>query len=183
MTAGVGQTCGSSGRCPAFGASQTFATGTRTVAEGACATLALASSSERTSVATTRRRLKAAAVAADGQPVRLALLVGLVALLAAGAASAATPAAYRTHVNGICRGYTPTAKKLETAMTQAAAKKDYRAYGIALGELLILNLAQDQRIEAVAVPAGTERADDADPRAAEEDRHAYPPGAAASPAG
>src|SRR5581483_2127686 len=32
VTTGVGQTAGSSGRCPAFGAAQTFATGTRTVA-------------------------------------------------------------------------------------------------------------------------------------------------------
>ena len=79
-------------------------------------------------------------------------LVSLVALLGATAAFAATPAAYRAQVNGICRGYTPTGKKLETAMKQAAAKKDYRAYGVALGELLILNLSQDRRIEAVAVP-------------------------------
>jgi hypothetical protein len=84
--------------------------------------------------------------------MRVVALAALVALLAAGAASAATPAAYRAHVNGICRGYTPTVKKLETVMTQAAAKKDYRTYGIALGELLILNLTQDGRVEAVAVP-------------------------------
>src|SRR5260221_14685504 len=87
-----------------------------------------------------------------GSAVRIVILVGLIALLAVGAASAATPAAYRAHVNGICRGYTPAVKKLETTMTQAAAKKDYRSYGIALGELLILDLTQDGRVEAVAVP-------------------------------
>ena len=80
-------------------------------------------------------------------------LVVLIALLAVGAASAATPAAYRAQVNGICRGYTPTVKKLETAMDQAAAKKDYHGYGVALGQLLILDLTQDRRVEAVAVPS------------------------------
>ncbi len=156
MTAGVGQTCGSSGRCPAFGASQTFATGTRTEADPLCAKLALTSRNESAKVASTRRRLKAPAAAADQAAVRLALLVALVALLAAGAASAATPAAYRAQVNGICRTYTPTVKKLGAQMRQAAAAKDYRSYGIALGELLILNLTQDRRVEAVAVPPALE---------------------------
>jgi len=89
--------------------------------------------------------------------VRVALLVSLVALLGgallgATTASAATPTAYRAQVNRICRGYTPTGQKIETAMKQALAKKDYRAYGVALGELLILNLGQDRKIEAVPVP-------------------------------
>jgi len=85
--------------------------------------------------------------------VKAVVLVSLVALLGATAAFAGTPAAYRAQVNGICRGDTPTGKKIETAMKQAEAKKDYHAYGVALGELLILNLSQDRRIEAVAVPA------------------------------
>lgn len=85
--------------------------------------------------------------------MKVVVLVSLLALLCAGAASAATPAAYRTQVNGICRGYTPTAKKIETAMKRGAAKKDYHAYGVALGELMILNLTQDRRIEAVRVPS------------------------------
>ena len=87
-----------------------------------------------------------------GRAVRVVVLVSLVALLGATAASAATPAAYRAQVNSICRGYTPTGMKIETAMKQAIAKKDYRAYGVALGELLILNLSQDRKIEAVPVP-------------------------------
>jgi hypothetical protein len=37
-------------------------------------------------------------------------------------------------------------------MKQAIARKDYQAYGVALGELLILNLSQDRKIEAVPVP-------------------------------
>jgi hypothetical protein len=88
-----------------------------------------------------------------GAGLRTFALIGLIALLAVGAASAATPAAYRAQLNGICRGYTPTVKKLETAMNQAAAKKDYHAYGVALGELLILDLTQDRRVETVAVPS------------------------------
>jgi hypothetical protein len=92
-----------------------------------------------------------------GRAVRVAVLVSLVALLGVGllgatTASAATPAAYRAQVNRICRGYTPTGKKIETAMKAALAKKDYRAYGVALGELLILNLSQDRKIEVVPVP-------------------------------
>ena len=92
-----------------------------------------------------------------GRAVRFAALVSLVALLGvallgATTASAATPAAYRAQVNRICRGYTPTGKKIETAMKAALARKDYRAYGVALGELLILNLSQDRKIEAVPVP-------------------------------
>jgi hypothetical protein len=87
-----------------------------------------------------------------GSGVKAVVVVTMIALLAAGAATAATPASYRSEVNGICRSNTPTGKKIEHAMKQAAAKKDYRAYGVALGKLLILNLNQDRRIEAVPVP-------------------------------
>jgi hypothetical protein len=84
--------------------------------------------------------------------VKAVALAIMIALLAAAAADAASPAAYRARVNGICRSNTPTGKKIEHAMKQAAAKKDYHAYGVALGRLLILNLKQDRRIEAVPVP-------------------------------
>jgi hypothetical protein len=87
-----------------------------------------------------------------GFVVKAVVLVAVVGILASAPASAATPGAYRAQVNAICRSYTPTGKKIETALRQAEAKKDYRAYGIALGELLILNLTQEQKIEAVAVP-------------------------------
>jgi len=84
---------------------------------------------------------------------KLIVLVGAVALLAATTtATAATPAQYRARVNGICRGYTPTGKMLETEMTRAQKANDYVAWGVALGKLLVLNLAQDSRIEAVPVP-------------------------------
>jgi hypothetical protein len=84
--------------------------------------------------------------------MRTLVLIGLMALLAAGAATAATPAAYRTNVNTICRGYTPAGKKLEAQMKAAQAANDPVAYGVALGRLLVLSLVQDTRIEAVPVP-------------------------------
>ena len=55
-------------------------------------------------------------------------------------------------MNTICRGYTPVGKKLETEMKAAQAANDPVAYGVALGRLLVLSLAQDTRIEAVPVP-------------------------------
>jgi hypothetical protein len=85
--------------------------------------------------------------------MKILALVFLTVLLAAGAADAATPAAYRANVNGICRGYTPTGKSLEAQMKKAQAAKDYVAWGVALGRLLLLDLEQDRRIEAVPVPA------------------------------
>jgi predicted ATP-grasp superfamily ATP-dependent carboligase len=80
----------------------------------------------------------------------LTLLVGL---LACGAATAATPAQYRTHLNAICRSYTPKLKQLGNAMTKAQQANDPKAYGIALGKSLVLVLAQDLQLEHVAVPA------------------------------
>ena len=85
--------------------------------------------------------------------MRIALAGALVlALLAAAVARAATPAQYRVKLNGICRGYTPTFKKLETALQQAQTKKDGYGYGVALGKLIGLGLRQDRQLEAVPVP-------------------------------
>jgi hypothetical protein len=84
--------------------------------------------------------------------VTTVVLAALV-LAAAGAASAATPAAYRTKVNGICRSYTPKFKTVEAQMRKAEAAKDYTGYGVALGKMLVLGLNQDLRVEAVPVPA------------------------------
>jgi hypothetical protein len=84
--------------------------------------------------------------------MKLVALVSLIALLAAAAASAATPAQYRARVNAICRSYTPTGKILEADLARAQKANDYVAWGVALGKLLVLNLAQDSRIEAVTVP-------------------------------
>src|SRR5580765_3488776 len=66
VSAAVGHTCGSSGRWPAFGASQTFATETRTVAASGCAGAAAASNNVSASVTSTVQRLKTSRAAADG---------------------------------------------------------------------------------------------------------------------
>ena len=86
--------------------------------------------------------------------MKLFAAFSLVVLLAVtvATATAATPTQYRVRVNGICRSYTPTGKVLEAQMTKAENAKDYVAWGVALGKLLVLNLAQDSRIEAVPVP-------------------------------
>jgi hypothetical protein len=92
---------------------------------------------------------------ADDNPMRTAaaLAVAAVVLALASAASAATPTAYRAQVNAICRGYTPAVKKLARQLDAATKARDAQAYGVALGKLLVLQLAEDRRIEAVPVPA------------------------------
>jgi hypothetical protein len=88
--------------------------------------------------------------------MRVVLPLGVVTLLAAvcvTTASAATPAAYRTKVNGICRSYTPKLKQIDAQMSTAQTKNDFVAFGVALGKLLTLSLQQDAKIEAVPVPA------------------------------
>jgi hypothetical protein len=84
---------------------------------------------------------------------RALALAFVVGLLTCGAATAATPAQYRAHLNAICRGYTPKLKQLGNAMTKAQQANDAKAYGIALGKSLVLALAQEQQLEHVAVPA------------------------------
>jgi hypothetical protein len=89
------------------------------------------------------------------------LIVSACALLtcvsATAAGSATTPATYRAQVNGICRTYTPFIKREEAAATAAQAAKNMPALGVALGHIQRLALAQDQHIEAVAVPAALHR--------------------------
>ena len=83
-----------------------------------------------------------------------ALLAACVAALTVlASATAATPAAYRAQVNGICAPYTPTVKTLLRQLDAAGKTKDSQAYGIALGKLIVLQLTEDRKIEAVPVPA------------------------------
>jgi hypothetical protein len=85
---------------------------------------------------------------------RLAVIAfALVALVAAAAATAATPTQYRAQVNALCRSYTPKMKVQEAAMSRAGTNNEPQAYGVALGKLLVLQLAEDKRIEATPVPA------------------------------
>ena len=84
---------------------------------------------------------------------RLLALATLAALVLAAAAAAATPAQYRAKVNGICRGYTPTFKKLEAKMAAAQKSGDNQSYAVALGQLLVNGLMQDTKVEAVPIPS------------------------------
>jgi hypothetical protein len=65
--------------------------------------------------------------------------------------------AYRVRLNGICRAFTPTLKKLEA--DAAAAKRAGNADRIAydLGYAIALGLREDVALEAVPVPAVMQR--------------------------
>ena len=89
------------------------------------------------------------------QGVKVAALLAacVAALTVLASATAATPAAYRAHVNAICAPYTPTVKTYLRQLDAAEKAKDGQAYGVALGKLIVLQLTEDQKIEAVPVPA------------------------------
>jgi hypothetical protein len=85
---------------------------------------------------------------------RVVLLTIVAALVTAGTAAAAlTPAQYRAKLNTVCRGYTPKMKRQESAMAAAQKAGKPQAYGVALGKLLVLALAEDLQIETTPVPA------------------------------
>jgi hypothetical protein len=88
--------------------------------------------------------------------VKILALAALLVLLASAAARAANPAAYRVHVNWICRGYAPAGKQLEAHMRRAQRTGDYAGWTAALASALRLDLEQDARIETVPVPATLE---------------------------
>ena len=75
--------------------------------------------------------------------LRLALLATFVALLAATAASAATPAQYKSKLNAICRSYTPKLHQIEAETNPTQS----------LIDLLRVGLKQDKAVEAQPVPA------------------------------
>jgi len=86
---------------------------------------------------------------------RISVLAAAAALgLAATAAAAApTPAAYRSHVNAMCRSYTPSLRKAKADLVRAQKANDANGMGVAIGKLLALGLAEDAKIEAAPVPA------------------------------
>ena len=90
-------------------------------------------------------------------PRLLALAAGLVsAFVLAGSAAAGaaqTPSAYRASLNSLCRANTVKIKALASAMKRAQQANDPTAYGVALGQVLVITLRQDGRIRATAVPA------------------------------
>jgi hypothetical protein len=78
--------------------------------------------------------------------------VALGVMAAPADASAPAPASYRAYVNSVCRFYTPRFKLLDKQMTAAHKANDSEAVGRALGMELILQLAQDRRIEMTPIP-------------------------------
>jgi hypothetical protein len=92
---------------------------------------------------------------AEASSVKVAALLAacVAALTVLASATAATPAAYRAQVNRICAGYTPTVKQLSRQLAAAEQAQDGQAYGIALGKLIVLQLTEDRKVEAVPVPA------------------------------
>jgi hypothetical protein len=94
----------------------------------------------------------------DPARARLALPVAVVAcaaalLVTAAQASAASPAAYRAHVNAFCRGLTPRFRTFEANITAAQTTRNDTAYHAAVGKLMALSLQEDTGIESVAIPA------------------------------
>ncbi len=82
----------------------------------------------------------------------IAALAGLV--LAAGAAAATpSPAAYRAQMNAMCRSYTPAMMKAKANLSKAQKANDAHGMGVAIGQLLLLGLAEDAKIESTPVPA------------------------------
>ena len=81
-----------------------------------------------------------------------AILAAALAIVAPSAATAQTPASYRTQLNRLCRGYTPKFRADQKAMQTAVKTQDWKAFGFALGHYLGLALAQDQQIERTAGP-------------------------------
>jgi hypothetical protein len=72
--------------------------------------------------------------------------------VSAGLASSAQAAAYRNHVNSICRSYTPTLKKIQADATAAKKAGNHRQISYDLGLSLALTLHEDAAIEHVPVP-------------------------------
>ena len=85
----------------------------------------------------------------------LGLVTAAAALAATLGATAADAnfAAYRTHVNAICRSYTPTFKRLEADMAKTKRAGNLQRYAYDFGTILGLTLAQGVRVEKTPVPA------------------------------
>lgn len=87
--------------------------------------------------------------------IRAVVSLALAAAIATGTAAAADAnfAAYRAHVNGICRSYTPKLKRLEADMTKAKRAGDPQRLASDFGAILGMSLAQGAKIERTPVPA------------------------------
>ena len=88
---------------------------------------------------------------------RARICLGLISASLVGATGAAAAdanfSAYRAHVNGICRSYTPKFKSLEADMAKAQHAGNAHRYAYDFGAILGLTLAQGVRVEKTPVPA------------------------------
>jgi hypothetical protein len=96
-------------------------------------------------------------VLSSGRTSLQSRLIAIVAsaglVLAAGAAAATpSPAAYRSHLNAMCRSYTPLLEKANANAKKAQKANDARGFGIAIGEILGLGLSEDGKVEAAPLP-------------------------------
>jgi hypothetical protein len=86
---------------------------------------------------------------------RVLPLALLVVVFQAGASAAAVSSAqaYRERLNGVCRGYTPTLKRVEADALRARKAGNGNRVFFDLGLSVELALREDAAIEAVPVPA------------------------------
>src|SRR5438132_13633891 len=89
------------------------------------------------------------------KPARARICLGLisVALVAAAGAAAADVnfAAYKAHVNGICRSYTPKFKRLEADLAQAQRAGNSQSYAYGFRTILGLTLTQNVRVKTTPI--------------------------------
>ena len=114
--------------------------------------------------------MRRAARCAEAHGVKVAALLAacVAALTVLASATAATPAAYRAQVNGICAPLHPDGEDSSHGSSPLPRRrKDGQAYGIALGKLIVLQLTEDRKVEAVPVPAALRVSDDSHPDADE----------------
>jgi uncharacterized protein (DUF1501 family) len=87
--------------------------------------------------------------------MKLAFTVALAAAVLgvmAAAATAASPAKYRTTMNAICRVYGPKLVAQQENMAHASVAQKTAKFEIALRKYLALSLRQNHQLEAVRVP-------------------------------
>lgn len=75
----------------------------------------------------------------------------------AAAGSAVSTSAYQVRLNGICRAFTPTLKRLEADAAAAKRAGDPHRIAFDLGYGVALGLREDAAIEALRVPAAMQR--------------------------
>src|SRR6266446_5649714 len=83
----------------------------------------------------------------------LALALLAATMCGSAAATAPSPAQYRSRLNAMCRSNTVKLRQLEAELKRAQQANDAKAYGFAFGRLLAIGLREDAAIEAAPIPA------------------------------